>query len=115
MEDFNILLEKVGPKIMRSDTNCREAIPPKIRLLVTLRFLATGDSYHSLMYLFKISEPTISRTVPEVCQAIIEALPDVIKVSSLFNIYVLLLITMNIIIIIRFISYFVVFNTTDFP
>ncbi|KAK4310306.1 hypothetical protein Pmani_018125 [Petrolisthes manimaculis] len=38
VEDFNILLEKVGPKIMKSDRNCREIIPPKIWLLVTLRF-----------------------------------------------------------------------------
>ena len=44
VEDFNILLEKVGPKIMKSDTNCREAIPPKIPLLVTLSFLATNNN-----------------------------------------------------------------------
>ena len=83
VEDFNYLLDKVCPRIRKSDTNYREAIPPKIRLLVTLRFLATGDSYKSLMYLFRISESTISRTVPEVCQAIIEALGDVIKVTLL--------------------------------
>ena len=53
VEDFNILLEKVGPKIMKSDTNCREAISPKIRLLVTLRFLATGDRYQSLLYVWQ--------------------------------------------------------------
>lgn len=53
VEDFNYLLHKLSPRIRKNDTNYREAIPPKIRLLVTLRFLATGDSYKSLMYLFR--------------------------------------------------------------
>ena len=83
VEDFNYLLNKVSPRIRKSDTNYRDAISPRIRLLVTLRFLATGDSYKSLMYLFRISEPIISMTVPEVCQAIIKALRDVVKVSLL--------------------------------
>lgn len=81
-EDFEYLLEKISPAIKRYDTNFREAIPPRVRLLVTLRYLATGDSYPSLMYLFRISEPSISRIIPDVCKALIDVLHDFVRVSK---------------------------------
>ncbi|KAG8233899.1 hypothetical protein J437_LFUL005227 [Ladona fulva] len=57
----------------------RKAIPVKERLAVTLRFLATGDSFTSLGYLFKISHQSISSILPDVCQALIEVLQNEIK------------------------------------
>ena len=63
--DFEYLLEKILPIISKQDTTFREAIPAKVRLAVTLRFLVTGDSYRSLHYLFKISSQIISRIIPE--------------------------------------------------
>lgn len=85
-EDFEFLLTKISPLIEKQNTTCRESIPPKIRLAVTLRFLATGDSYRSLHYLFKISSQIISKIVPEVCLALNEILKDSAKVwnQSLF-------------------------------
>nr|CAI5842891.1 unnamed protein product [Callosobruchus analis] len=53
-----------------------------MRLAITLRFLATGDSYKSLMYLFQVSYSTISLIVPEVCEAISSVLKDYIKVPK---------------------------------
>lgn len=79
--DFEWLLNEIGPKIAKEDTKFREAIPPTERLMLTLRYLATGDSYTSLMYTFKISKQLISRIIPEVCSAIIEALQEYVKVS----------------------------------
>ena len=58
--DFELLQQLIGPSIKKQDTNMREAIPISTRLAVTLRFLATGDSYHIFMYIFCISLPTIS-------------------------------------------------------
>lgn len=78
--DFQILLNLVGPKIKKMDTNFRKAISVQERLALTLRFLATGDSYSSLQYLFKISKQAISEIVPEVCSALIDSLKDYIKV-----------------------------------
>jgi hypothetical protein len=60
----------------------REAIPISTRLAVTLHFLATGDSYCSLMYTFRISVPAISTFVPEVCQAIIKSLKGYVEVNK---------------------------------
>lgn len=80
-EDFEFILTKIGPKI-KQDTNMRKAIPIQERLAVTLRFLATSDSFVSLEYLFRISHQSISLIVPEVCLAIIDELKDEIKVSN---------------------------------
>lgn len=40
------------------------------RLEITLRFLATGESFRSLMYYTRVHESTISRFIPEICTAI---------------------------------------------
>lgn len=80
LTDFQALLKLIEPKIMKQDTNYRTAISARERLALTLRFLATGDSYSSLMYLFKISKASISRIIPEVCDAIVEALRQYIQV-----------------------------------
>lgn len=79
--DFNNLLQLVSPLIEKQNTSMREAISAGERLAVTLRYLATGDSFMSLQYLFRINQSTISRIVPEVCDAIYKALlSDYLKV-----------------------------------
>lgn len=78
--DFELLLQKVGPIISKKDTKWRDSIPAKVRLAVTLRFLASGDSYRSLHYLFKISSQIISEIVQEVCAALWEVLRDYVKI-----------------------------------
>lgn len=80
MSDFEKLATIIGPQIAKRDTTFRETIPINERLAVTLRFLATGDSYTSLMYLFKISKQLISVIVPEVCEALIKGLKEYIEV-----------------------------------
>uniref|UniRef100_A0A1Y1MH57 Uncharacterized protein n=2 Tax=Photinus pyralis TaxID=7054 RepID=A0A1Y1MH57_PHOPY len=81
-DDFNFLLNAIKTKIMRRDTVFRKAVSVEERLAVTLRFLATGDSYTSLQYLFRISKQLISQIIPEVCQALIECLIDHVKLPA---------------------------------
>lgn len=82
-EDFESLLELVGPVIHKKNTNFRNSISITERLAVTLRFLATGDSYHSLMYQTRISKQSISQIVPETCEALVQVLNGFVKVSKL--------------------------------
>ena len=77
---FQELLTKVGPRISKQDTFWRKALEPGLRIAITLRYLATGNSYKSLMYGFRVAHNTISNIIPEVCEAIIaEYAEDVIS------------------------------------
>nr|CAH7765075.1 unnamed protein product [Callosobruchus chinensis] len=74
------------------DTKFRKAIPVQDRLAITLRFLATGDSFTSLQYLFNVSKQRISIIIiEETCNALIQALKEQIKVTlSYYYINILL-------------------------
>lgn len=67
---FDELLQRVGPRIRKMDTNYRSALEPGLKLAITLRYLATGDKYTTLQYQFRVARNTISLLVPEVCKAI---------------------------------------------
>ena len=85
VEDFNMLSEGIAAYVQKMDTNYRQAITVTEQLAVTLRFLATGDSYHSLSYLTKISVSKISAIVPKVCKSINRVLENEIRVSNILQ------------------------------
>ena len=58
----------------------------RARLAVTLRFLATGDAYTNLQYLFKISKTMTSEIIPAVYDTLIEAFQEYIKVRMITHI-----------------------------
>uniref|UniRef100_UPI00358EEA32 putative nuclease HARBI1 n=1 Tax=Myxine glutinosa TaxID=7769 RepID=UPI00358EEA32 len=69
-EMFRKLVAHLTPRIQKQDTNFRKALPPGLKVAITLRFLATGNSYKSLSYGLRVTPNTIVSIVPEVCQAI---------------------------------------------
>ncbi|XP_048481249.1 uncharacterized protein LOC125489424 [Plutella xylostella] len=79
LEEFEHIHTLVDPFIKKMDTHWRTAITSKERLAITLRYLATGDSYSSLQYTFHVSKQTISTIIPEVCDAIVRALKDMVQ------------------------------------
>ncbi|CAH1970387.1 unnamed protein product [Acanthoscelides obtectus] len=77
-----MLVNALSPHIAKQDTNYKKCVPVSIRLAITLRYLAAGDSFASLMYLFKVSKELIARIVPETCKGLISVLKENIKMPK---------------------------------
>ena len=73
---FNEIVERIRPLIEKKRTFWRQPLDPGLRLAITLRFLATGDSYRTLQYEFRVAHNTISHIVPETCKAIVATYGD---------------------------------------
>ncbi|KYN50030.1 hypothetical protein ALC62_00057 [Cyphomyrmex costatus] len=67
---FDKLLYLVGPIIQKQDTNFRQTIPPAVRLVITLRYLASGDLMASLAMSYRIGKSTVSGIIQDTCEAI---------------------------------------------
>ena len=70
------LLSMVAPKITKQNTNFRKPISAEQRLVVTLRYLATGETQQSLSFAFRIGKATISKILAETSEAIYEVLKE---------------------------------------
>lgn len=66
-EMFDDLMNLVRPRITKYSSN---AIPAECRLLITVRFLATGDSLKSLHYNFRIGASTAQSIIKETCEVL---------------------------------------------
>ena len=69
---FEHLLSLVGPHLQRTTTQMREPISPVERLVLALRFLASGDSQQSLCLSFRISREAICIILSETCKKLWE-------------------------------------------
>ncbi|KAM4526269.1 uncharacterized protein V3H82_000654 isoform 2-T2 [Fundulus diaphanus] len=69
-EQMEELLSLVGPELRRQSTTYRAAIEPKQRLAVALRYLASGDTFSSLAFSYRLGHSTVSNSVHMVCAAI---------------------------------------------
>ncbi|XP_055917408.1 uncharacterized protein LOC129949784 [Eupeodes corollae] len=78
-ENYTELLDKVTQMIIKTRTKLREPISPHERLSLTLRFLASGQTFEDLKFSTLIAPQTIGKIVIETCEAIIHVLKDNIK------------------------------------
>lgn len=84
---FDELLRMVIPEIQKRDTIMRDAIPRSQRLSITLRYLATGNTFEDLKFTSAVSPQSIGIIVMETCTAIIHSLKDYIKVSKIQRLF----------------------------
>ena len=72
---FNKVLNLIVPDITPQEIICgNKVISAAERLTATLRFLATGETFQSLSFQFRISYRATSYIVKEVCNAIVKYL-----------------------------------------
>ena len=69
-EFFKMIKTRLEPRLARQATNYRAPISVGEKLALIIRYLATGESYTSLSYQFRVGRSTISKFLPEVCRAI---------------------------------------------
>ena len=46
---FDELVQRVSPRITKTDTHIRKALSPGLKIAITVRYLASGEKYPSLM------------------------------------------------------------------
>ena len=82
--DFQLILSYIEQNITRKWVlGGNKVISLKERLALTIRFSATGETYRSLSYQFRISTRAISYIIKEVCEAIIKNMRNIyLKVPS---------------------------------
>ncbi|XP_077145212.1 uncharacterized protein LOC143807474 [Ranitomeya variabilis] len=69
-DSFRYLLRLVEGAITRQEMQLRRSISAEERLLVTLRFLATGETLRSLHFQFRIGVSTLSGIIADTCRAL---------------------------------------------
>ena len=74
-ERLEHLVRLVGPYITKKDCRSRETISVNERLILTLRYLASGDSQQSPQsFSFRVGCSTVSNIIRETCDEIWKAL-----------------------------------------
>lgn len=81
IESFDLLVSKIRPRWLLNqliyfpnsiEKKSHRAISPEERLIITIRYLATGVQYRAMEFHFRRSFSTISLIVKETCEAIWE-------------------------------------------
>ena len=87
VENFDELLSFIRADITKENTNMREAIPPEVKLAITIRFLATGNYYQDISCNYRVHKSTICKFIPTVCEASYRRLKDkFLKVRTFFSV-----------------------------
>ena len=69
-EFFDFLNARLEPCLTKRNINFRCALPPGLKLTITLRHLATGETYQSLAYQLNLGLSAICKILSKFCKAI---------------------------------------------
>ena len=70
-EMFHEMEHRLHNPCSRVFTFMRRPLEVGERIAITLRYLATGETFRSLAFSFRLGNATVSRLIPQVCEAII--------------------------------------------
>lgn len=69
-ESFDYILNLIRVDITKQDTRLRKALPPDLKLALTLHHLATGEDYGNLHKHWRVGKSTCAEVVVDVCNAL---------------------------------------------
>lgn len=78
--------------ITKQNTRYKEAVPSEMRLVVTFRYMATGNSFTALTYLLRFSKEFVSSGVLRV---IIKRLEDYVEVKYITSSFIICNVNMD--------------------
>jgi len=78
-DTFNILLNMLGPRLVRQNTRFRDAITPEMVLALGLYRLDHGNSYVSIGPVFNVGKAIVIEAVQDVVEGLYELRNEVIK------------------------------------
>ena len=82
-EMFHELVQRLTPRLTKQETRFRQPLDTGMKLAIALRYMTTGNTYHSLSYSFRVPHNSISKFMKEVCEAIIaEYEPEVFNLPT---------------------------------
>ncbi|XP_052814130.1 uncharacterized protein LOC128241217 [Mya arenaria] len=73
---FDDILQRLTPHSQKKDTRFLYALPAGIKLAITLRYMASGDTYASLAYDYGVAAGSVCHFVPEVYAALLKEYKD---------------------------------------
>ncbi|XP_054648873.1 putative nuclease HARBI1 [Dunckerocampus dactyliophorus] len=73
---FDKVVQSLTPRLTKQDTNYRASLETGLKVAITLRHLASGNTYRNMQYAWRVPYNTISVVVKEVVKAIIEEYTD---------------------------------------
>ena len=82
---FGDILTPLTPRSVKKDSRFRNALPAGLKIAVTLRYIASGDTYASLAFDFRVASESVCHFVPEVCTALLQDYKD--EVLAIPNIH----------------------------
>lgn len=74
-KSYNELLKLLAPRITKEHV-VRTPISANTRLQICLRYLASGDTMHSISFAFRVGVNTVSKIVSETCETIWDVLKE---------------------------------------
>lgn len=76
-ELYDEIVARLTPRIQRKDTRFRKALPAALKVALTLRHLADGDTPFALQCGFRVATNTIAKIIREVTTVFIEEYCDI--------------------------------------
>jgi len=73
---FDLLLGEVKSRISKADTNFWKSIELGLKLALTFRFLAAGDSQVSLSYAYRMPKTSVTVAITDVLDALLDCLHE---------------------------------------